>query len=113
MGEHHVRRLIDGKLTKKELASAKDPADTARLVESVSDLTFGEYIRLFNMPNLWKKMNVQIDRKVFTAHLDAIRVIRNDIMHFDPDGLTDEQNRELRDFLGLVHKMDDVGLLES
>ncbi len=45
--ENHIRRLIDGKFTGTELASVRDPGDESREINSVADLAFGEYVRLF------------------------------------------------------------------
>jgi hypothetical protein len=50
--ENHVRSLISGKFTKDDLASARDFQDPNRAVEDVSDLTFGECVRLLEDPKL-------------------------------------------------------------
>src|SRR5215470_9962753 len=63
---------------------AGDPADPDRGIEDVSDLTFGEYIRLLENPKRWEKLTVKIDRKTFVEELKRVGRIRNDIMHFDP-----------------------------
>lgn len=51
--ENHIRRIIDDKFSAVELAAVRDPADTARPVAGVADLTFGEYIRLLENPDRW------------------------------------------------------------
>src|SRR6266496_578122 len=65
--ENHIRRLIHGKFTLEELKALIDLSDQDRKVENVSDLTFGEYIRLFENPENCRKANLALDRKVFTA----------------------------------------------
>ncbi|MCF3334204.1 hypothetical protein L1019_23280, partial [Escherichia coli] len=72
-------------------------------VQSVADLTFGEYIRLFENPELWKKTELQIDKKIFTKELDKVRIIRNDVMHFDPDGISEENHELLHNFVRFIH----------
>lgn len=93
--ENHVRLLIDGRFTADELASSKDSADADRKIESVADLTFGEYIRLLENPVNWAKTGLAVDRAIFIHELDQVRRIRNDVMHFDPDGITDDDHEVL------------------
>ncbi len=96
--ENHVRNLIAEKYTKAELTAACDPADSGREIEDVSDLTLGEYIRLLENPKRWEKLAIQIDRKTFTDELKRVGNIRNDVMHFDPDGVGPEDLATLRKF---------------
>jgi len=106
--ENHVRLVIDGKFTADELASAKDSADPERLIESVADLTLGEYIRLLENPLNWEKTGLTVDRKVFVRELDNVRRIRNDVMHFDPDGITPDDHKLLRHFLQFMHELREI-----
>ncbi len=101
--ENHIRTLIDGRFTKEELSNLVNPSENERAIESVADLTFGEYIRLFEEPNLWMKTKLQVDRKIFVKELDKIRVIRNDVMHFDPDGISEEDHELLHHFVRFIH----------
>jgi CBS domain-containing protein len=103
--ENHIRLLIDGKFTADEFNSVKELADTDRIIETVADLTFGEYIRLLEKPENWDKTLIQVDRKVFVKELDKVRLIRNDVMHFDPDGITLEDHRLLSHFVQFLHEM--------
>lgn len=103
--ENHVRLVIDGKFTAAELASSQDTADPERKIESVADLTLGEYIRLLENPANWAKTGLTVDRKVFVRELDNVRRIRNDVMHFDPDGITIDDHKLLRHFLQFMHEL--------
>lgn len=103
--ENHIRKLIDEKFTKAELKSTADPNISDREIETVADLTFGEYIRLFQNPKLWLKTGIQIDQKIFVAELDKIRIIRNDVMHFDPDGISEENHKLLHNFVRFIHEV--------
>ena len=109
--ENHVRRLIHGKFTVDELGEARDDEDD-RLVEGISDLTFGEYVRLLQDKDRWKKLKLEIDRREFIKGLDGIRQIRNDVMHFDPDGLSDSDMKALRDFAGFLRKLWEMGVVQ-
>ena len=95
--ENQIRRIMDGKFTADEIASFRDPDDD-REVNSISDLTFGEYVRLLQNEESWSKVGLNLDRKIFTEKLDTVREIRNNVMHFDPDGLSSNDLATLREF---------------
>jgi predicted transcriptional regulator len=103
--ENHVRRMIDCKFTQEELSANRDPSDSAREVSSVSDLTFGEYLWLLQNPDNWERLGLFIDRKVFVEQLNKVRVIRNDVMHFDPDGLSPDDLDMLRSFVLFLQRL--------
>jgi CBS domain-containing protein len=103
--ENSVRVLIEPKLTKDDLQNAKDPADNDRVIESVADLTFGGYVRLLQNETVWNKVGLGIDRRVFTEGLDAVRIIRNDVMHFDPDGIDADQVCTLQQFMSFLRQV--------
>lgn len=102
--ENHIRKLIDGRFTKVELASIVATSD-AREVEAVSDLTFGEYIRLLQVQDNWDRLGLKIDRVVFVGELDKVRIIRNNVMHFDPDGISSEDHRLLHQFVRFMQQV--------
>ena len=37
------------------------------------------------------KLRLRVDRAVLTSLLDDVRKVRNDVMHFDPDPMTDDE----------------------
>ena len=96
--ENHVRLLLHGKFTVKQLRDAKNPSDEDRNIEGISDLNFGEYARLLENEAHWNKLNLAIDQSAFVKSLHEVRGIRNDVMHFDPDGLSGDELKTLRDF---------------
>jgi CBS domain-containing protein len=108
--ENHVRRLIDGKFSLEDVESFRDPSDAGREVQSVADLTFGEYLRLLENPAMWEKLDVQVDRLSFVEQLDRVREIRNDVMHFDPDGVLDEELVTLRRFVQFLQALQSIGV---
>jgi len=103
--ENHSRDLIAGKFTKRELKEARDPSDSDREVEDVADLTLGEYLRLLQEPKQWDKLGIKVDRERFIHELDGVRQIRNDVMHFDPDGVGDEALATLRRFALFLQRL--------
>jgi len=109
--ENYIRRMVLDKYTLDELRHACDPADSERTIESVSDLTLGEYLRLVENSSNWQKLAIAIDRGVFVRKLDEIRRIRNDIMHFDPDGIADQDIRRLREFVKIMQNLAGMGVI--
>jgi CBS domain-containing protein len=104
--ENNVRNLMANKFTKTELAAVRDPADSDREIEDVSDLTFGEYVRLLQNPKHWATFAIQIDRKTFTDELRKVGEIRNDVMHFHPDGVVPEDLTRLRKFARFLGELE-------
>jgi predicted transcriptional regulator len=103
--ENLLRMMIEGRFTVAELRTSADPSDKEREINSVADLAFGEYIRLLENEERWAKFSVSIDRTRFCKDLDKIRRIRNDVMHFDPDGVSPEDLERLRDFARFIKRL--------
>ena len=103
--ENHIRSLIDRRFTREQLAAVKDQNDDRREIESVADLTLGEHIRLIERPDNWQRLGLHADRVVFVRELDTVRQLRNDIMHFDSDTITDNERRSLRNFVQFLHDL--------
>jgi len=103
--ENYIRLLISRSFNLVELEAVRDPSDGARKVETVSDLTFGEYIRLIENDVGWARLGLAIDRKVFCESLERVRTIRNDVMHFDPDGVDPRDLEALRDFARFLQSL--------
>jgi predicted transcriptional regulator len=102
--ENQIRNLIHGVFdldTLRESGNDNDPDRKSR-IESASDLTFGEYIRLLEKEENWNKIGFVADRKTFCYEMNEVRQIRNDVMHFDPDGIEDSQFEQLRRFSRLL-----------
>jgi hypothetical protein len=106
--ENLIREMLDGRFSKAELEKARDPLDAARKINDAIDLTFGEYVRLLQNPEAWEKLQTRIDRATFVGYLDKVRIIRNDTMHFDPDGIEDRKLQELRDFARLLKQIKEL-----
>ncbi len=84
------------------LASVKDPGDADREVSDLADLSFGEHIRLLENPDRWQALSLRIDRETFVNYLNEVKEIRNDVMHFDPDGTDPSELDKLRQFVRLL-----------
>jgi len=108
--ENQLRRMIGTRFSLPELAEARDPLDT-RDVKSVADLNFGRYILLLETPDRLNRLKVSIDRGTFVADLHHVREIRNDIMHFDPDPLPDNEIAFLRKFVRFLQVLRSQGVI--
>lgn len=103
--ENHLRRLIDGKFSLEELKANRDPNDASRKIENVANLTFWEYIRLLDKPANWDRLGYDLSRAECTKRLREVGRIRNDVMHFHPDGISPDDMdllRETRKFLQML-----------
>lgn len=93
--EGYLRHFIHGKFNPDELKSPVAD-ERRREIEGPANLTLGEYCRLLEKPENWEKLGLNIDRREFIKHLDRIREIRNDVMHFTPDGIAEEELNTLQ-----------------
>ena len=106
-----IRRMIHGRFKAEELQTTRDQCDESRNVTGVSDLTLGEYVRLLQEPSRWDKLNLHVDRKEFISRLDRVREVRNDVMHFDPQGVDPEAMRVLREFVRFLKELRHLGAI--
>lgn len=102
--ENYIRRLINGKFTIEQLHSVRNPDDD-RDITSVSNLTFGEYVRLLENPQHWGDLSLSINRSAFTQRLDNVKNVRNEVMHFKPDPIEPEKIEMLRTFVGFMREL--------
>ena len=85
--EGHLRYLVSERFAIDDINSALDMD-----IAGVADMDFGDYCRLLENPSHWGQLNLNIDRQAFVRDLHAVREIRNDVMHFDSEGLDPEQS---------------------
>lgn len=79
-----LRLLISSRFTEDEALDACNAGrDTP--VSSLNDLSMGDYLAILRSEMLWKKLDWPLDRKIFCERIDALRELRNDVMHFNPD----------------------------
>jgi CBS domain-containing protein len=89
--ELHIRQLLEDKVTAEDLGSLASADAATPTPKSISDLSFGGYVRLLQRPQVWAKLAISIDQGSLTSQLEEVRGIRNDVMHFDPDPMTPDQ----------------------
>jgi hypothetical protein len=79
--ERQLRRLLRDRFTLEQLRQVANRRPE-NAVNSVDDLTFGEYVRLLQVAENWDRLNLKVDQRVVLQRLNLVRQIRNDVMHF-------------------------------
>ena len=97
--EGHLRNLVHGNFSIQEIQKecARPEGSDGRHISGAADLTLGDYHRLLSKPERWKNLNLNVDRVEFLKHLDGVREIRNSVMHFSPEGLSEVDLQTLND----------------
>jgi CBS domain-containing protein len=108
--ENQIRKLIQGVFDVEVLRAACDDNDADRkaAVTKASQLTFGEYQRIFEKEENWAQLGFVACRKTFCKELDEVRKLRNEIMHFHPDVIEDGDFEQLRRFSRLLEQLDQL-----
>lgn len=106
--ENQIRNMMHGRFdleTLREACNDNDPERKERII-GIADLTFGEYIRILEKEANWKRFGYVVDRAIFIKEIDKVRDIRNDVMHFDPDGIDDDEYVQLRKFSKFLTRLE-------
>jgi CBS domain-containing protein len=106
--ENLLRGLIADRFSTEELGDVREPKDSSRKIQGPDDLAFGEYLRLLERPERWQQFGLDIDRISFCKDLDNVRRIRNDVMHFDSDGVLPKELDSLRDFKKFLNQIENI-----
>jgi CBS domain-containing protein len=80
-----------------------------RAIKTFDQLAFGDYRRILEDKQVWERLGWPLNRQTFIARLDEIRLIRNNVMHFHPDPLSEDAVEKLRNFTTLLHRYRDPG----
>ena len=104
--ENQVRHLLDEKILLEDLKNVCQ--EEGREINTIDDLTFGEYQRLFENPKHWERIGLKsVDRALFVQMFDDVRIIRNDVMHFDPEGIDETSREKLKSMANFLNKLAD------
>jgi len=96
-----LRKVISRKFTLNEVKAVCDP-DGKRAIDSFDKLEMGDYQRTLEKPDYWQKLGWPLDRATFIKRLDELRLIRNNVMHFNPEPLDPQAVVKLRHMLKLL-----------
>ena len=95
--EKRVRALLDGQVSQDEMRSVNDRRALQSEV-NLSSLSFGAYVKLIERVDVWGRLGLNLDQPIFVKLIDHVREIRNEVMHFRPVGLQEEDLQALRNF---------------
>ncbi len=103
--EQRLRRVVD-RCIPLDRIKATVPRGRAAQVHSAANLTFGAYKHLLKVPENWAALGWGIDQEHFLTALEDCRNFRNDLMHFSPDPVTDDQLVPAQGLLELLRSVD-------
>lgn len=86
--ENFIRLILHDKIILEDLLKLLTITDEERVIQSISDMTFGEYLRVIENEEMWKILKLPFIKADFTNELDEVRKIRNGVMHFHPDKIS-------------------------
>ena len=107
--EGHLRNLVFGKFKLEEMAEAS--LGDGQKIEGPADLTFGGYYQLLGNEDHWNRLGLNVEQSVFREHLNSVREIRNDVMHFNTDGLYPRQVNELQNLANFFRDLTNIGAI--
>ena len=74
-------------------------------IDGPEDLYFSEYATLLGDEENWRRIGLAIDPKRLGRQIEATRVIRNKLMHFNPEGIDAEEMAHLRTHADFMSKI--------
>jgi CBS domain-containing protein len=98
-----LRHIISTHIALSTVVALCD-SSRSRHIDSFDQLTMGDYERVLQNPDAWTTLNTKLDRALFCARLGMVREIRNDIMHFNPEDISDNTVDMLRNFLRMIRQ---------
>ena len=105
--EQGLRVRVDATLSEVDIANAVDPK-SEKEVASAADLTLGEMTRMLEQEDTWEKLGLGLDRKSFVEDLHRVARVRNEVMHFDPEGLEDDDLEFLQRIAKMLHDLSEM-----
>ncbi|MEV6258543.1 CBS domain-containing protein [Nocardia sp. NPDC051911] len=99
--ENRLRRAADEHFDLEDFKGSVANHQKSR-VKDASDLTFGNYVFLLRDPDRWRKLGWRLDRSQVVDLLERVRNVRNDLMHFATDPLSEEQFAAVTGLLQLL-----------
>ena len=93
--EHHLKALVAGKFTDAEIKSVGSKTKRGTI-----GLSLSSYCKLLRLPAHWMRLGLDVCHMTFLTRLKSVIDIRNDVMHFDPEGPAPEYRERLHEFAG-------------
>ena len=96
--ENTLKILLNNQCTYEEMYRILD-------YKKDEKFTFKDYVSLVDNKDIFAKLDLTIDKYVFVEQLKKIGEIRNDIMHFNPDSISDEDLAILTNTVSFLNKI--------
>ena len=111
--ERHLRNLVHSKFSVPEIQQECSVSENIgqRNITGASDLTLGDYQHLLSKPEKWDKLKLNVDRVEFLKCLESVRRVRNNVMHFNPEGLSEEDLQTLHDAATFLDALMQMGAI--
>jgi len=100
--ENLIRRILDDKLTFDDINKVLDVDKYNKEIKHLSDLSFGHYVRIIENEKLFKKLEIMVDRVIMQKMLTEVNIIRNEVMHFNPEEMENSDLTKLRQTLDFL-----------
>ncbi|MET4922069.1 hypothetical protein P3L51_06830 [Streptomyces sp. PSRA5] len=102
--DRQLRRVISEGLDLVEVIALCDPEGIRKLT-SLDQLSYGDYQQVLSNQRQWDRLGWPLDRKAFKDRLNALREVRNELMHFnDKDKAGDAAIPMLRNMIELLRE---------
>jgi CBS domain-containing protein len=98
-----LRRVITDNFTMPQVKALCD-GHGARDLQSYDELTMGDYERVLENEARWSSLDWPLDRATFTGRLAELREVRNDLVHFNPDPVSEHTVGQIRHMIHLLRK---------
>ena len=85
--DQRLRDAIEAKFKLGEVQSATND----KRVKDFDDMTMYHYQQVLTPPKNWSRLGWALDHGVFLEVLDEVRLVRNDVMHFNPDPIESDR----------------------
>ncbi|SFE61260.1 restriction system protein [Actinopolyspora alba] len=106
--ERRLRRRVDEVFSSDTLKEFV-PKHLKNKMTSAADMTLGNYERLLAVFENWEYLDWPLDHELFMDRLRRVRLIRNDLMHFNPDPLNPEELNHLESIVRMLRAVDPRG----
>lgn len=94
--ENFIRLILNDKIVHEDILKLLTIQEASRKIDSISDMTFGEYLRIIENNEMWLLLGLPFIKSDFVNELEEIRKIRNGVMHFHPDKISEVELKKLR-----------------
>lgn len=109
--ENSIRIILSTKITIEDIKKTIKEEHLPNNFSDISELTFGNYVKILENKDNWEKISLKLDRATFCSELSEINAIRNDVMHFDPDPIKEENIQKLRNISNMLDKLRSIEAL--